>query len=196
MDEPFDLPVIDGYDAWAPLYDDDGNPLTAIEGPAIRALFGPLEGRKALDLGCGTGRHTLPLVAGGATVAALDGSGEMLARARHKLRGYPVEWHRHRLSDPLPFPDSTFDLIVLGLVVEHIADLAALMGEAARVSKAGRPVPALEPAPGPDRERPAGPVHRPAQRRASPHRDHPPDRRRIPRHRRVGGLVARSRREP
>jgi SAM-dependent methyltransferase len=137
MGDASDLPVLEGYDAWAPLYDDDGNPLTAIEGPAIRAWFGPLEGRVALDLGCGTGRHTLPMVAGGATVAALDGSREMLARARHKLRGYPVDWLLHRLPDPLPFPDSTFDLIVLGLIAEHIDDLASVMGEAWRVARPG-----------------------------------------------------------
>jgi SAM-dependent methyltransferase len=137
VDDPSDLPVIEGYDAWAPLYDADGNPLTALEGPVIRGWFGPLEGRVALDLGCGTGRHTLSLVEAGATVDALDGSAEMLDRARRKLQGHPVRWLRHRLPDPLPFPDSTFDLIVFGLVAEHIEDLEGVLREAARVARAG-----------------------------------------------------------
>ena len=137
MTDPEDLPVIAGYDAWAPLYDDDGNPLTAIEGPTFLDWFGPLEGLRALDLGCGTGRHTLALAASGASVDALDGSSEMLARARFKLRGYPIRWARHDLADPLPFDDASFDLILLGLVAEHLEDLSGVLQEAARVAKTG-----------------------------------------------------------
>jgi SAM-dependent methyltransferase len=137
MSDPEDMPVLEGYAAWAPFYDEDGNPLTALEGPAIRAWFGPLRGCRALDLGCGTGRHTLALALAGASVAALDGSAEMLARARSKLRDYPVEWARRDLLSPLPFADSTFDLIVLGLVAEHVEDLASVLKEAARVARPG-----------------------------------------------------------
>ena len=35
-----DLPVREGYARWAPLYDDDGNPLTALEGPTMMGWFG------------------------------------------------------------------------------------------------------------------------------------------------------------
>jgi SAM-dependent methyltransferase len=135
MSDPDDLPVLEGYDAWAPLYDDDGNPLIAIEGPAMFEWFGPLEGCRALDLGCGTGRHTLALASSGAAVTAIDGSSEMLARARFKLRGHSIEWARHHLSTPLPFADSRFDLIVLGLVAEHLEDLSTVLNEAHRVAK-------------------------------------------------------------
>jgi SAM-dependent methyltransferase len=137
MSDPDELPVLEGYDAWAPLYDDDGNPLIAIEGPAMLGWFGVLEGRRALDIGCGTGRHTLALASSGASVAAIDGSMEMMARARFKLRGYPIDWARHHLPDPLPFADSTFDLIVLGLVAEHIQNLSKVLNEAARVARPG-----------------------------------------------------------
>src|SRR5258705_4355384 len=76
-----ELPVREGYAAWASCYDDDGNPLIALEGPAMHRWFGPLSGRRALDLGCGTGRHTAALVAAGAGVAALGVTPAMLARA-------------------------------------------------------------------------------------------------------------------
>jgi SAM-dependent methyltransferase len=135
-----DLPVQAGYAAWAPLYDGDGNPLTAIEGPAVRAWFGPVAGRRAIDIGCGTGRHTGALVeAGAAWIAALDLTPEMLtiARARPELRGRPVDWVRHALPDPLPFPDATFDLAVLGLVAEHVAALVPALAEVARVLAPG-----------------------------------------------------------
>jgi SAM-dependent methyltransferase len=137
MIDPEDLPVLDGYAAWAPFYDADGNPLIAIEEPVMQAWYGLLEGRKVLDLGCGTGRHTLPLAMAGASVVAIDGSDEMLARARHKLRGFPVTWFRHFIPAPLPFEDASFDLIVMGLVAEHVENLGGVLTEAARVARPG-----------------------------------------------------------
>jgi malonyl-CoA O-methyltransferase len=142
METPDELPVQAGYTAWAPLYDDDGNPLTALEGPVVRAWFGPLAGRRALDIGCGTGRHTLALLeAGVLEVVALDLTPEMIAHARRKLTGAGarVHWVRHALPAPLPFRDATFDLVVMGLVAEHVTDLARALREVVRVlTPAGR----------------------------------------------------------
>ena len=138
---PEELPVREGYAAWAPMYDDDGNPLIALEGPAVRAWLGPLHGLRALDVGCGTGRHTLALLEAGASeVAALDLTPEMIARARLKLSPEAtgrVHWVRHALPNPLPYRDGTFDLAVLGLVAEHIVDLDGSLAEVARVLKPG-----------------------------------------------------------
>jgi SAM-dependent methyltransferase len=128
-----ELSARDGYAAWAACYEDDGNPLIPLESPAVAALFGPIAGRRALDLGCGTGRHTLALAQAGAQVTALDQSPEMMAVARRKLQGHPVEWVLHALPAPLPLPDGAFVLVVAGLVAEHVADLPALLKEAARV---------------------------------------------------------------
>src|SRR5262249_9458503 len=121
MELPRELSVREGYAAWAACYDDDGNPLVALEGPVVRAWMEPARGLRARDLGCGTGRHTLALSEAGARVVALDQSPEMLARARRKLRGHNVAWVRHALPAGLPFAAGTFDLAVLGLVAEHVA---------------------------------------------------------------------------
>jgi malonyl-CoA O-methyltransferase len=128
-----------GYAAWAACYDDDGNPLIALEGPAMRAWFGPLEGRIALDLGCGTGRHSLSLAQAGARVIALDQSAEMLRSARQKAEDEQATicWAFHAMPDPLPFAGATFDLVVLGLVAEHVDDLDSALNEVARVLKRG-----------------------------------------------------------
>lgn len=126
-----------GYAAWADQYDSDGNPLIALEGPAMAARYGPVEGRTVLDLGCGTGRHALELVRRGARVVALDGSPEMLAQARAKDSEGTINWVLHELLDPLRFPDSTFDLVVLGLVAEHLERLAPVLTEVARVLRPG-----------------------------------------------------------
>jgi malonyl-CoA O-methyltransferase len=132
-----ELSVRDGYAAWAPFYDDDGNPLLPPEGEAMRALFGPIAGHPVLDLGCGTGRHTLALAQAGARVTALDQSPEMLALARPKVAGYPVEFVLHALPAPLPFPSDSFALVVLGLLIEHIPEPRGLLADVAHVLLAG-----------------------------------------------------------
>lgn len=134
---PEEFSIQAGYAAWAPCYDDDGNPLIALEEPAVRGWFGPLRGARALDLGCGTGRHTWALADAGARVWALDLTLEMIARARAKRDGRDVCWVRHALPHALPFRASTFDVVVLGLVAEHIADLRRLLAESARVLRPG-----------------------------------------------------------
>lgn len=127
-----------GYAAWAPFYDTDGNPLLALEGPAVHARIGALEGRRAIDIGCGTGRHTLALAeARPSALFALDLSPEMMAIARPKLRGRPVHFVRHAFPRPMPFPDATFDLAVLGLVIEHVPALAEAFAELRRILAPG-----------------------------------------------------------
>src|SRR5262245_17901578 len=79
------LPTRDGYDRWAAIYDDEGNPLVALETAHVHALLGDVRGLDVVDLGCGTGRHTLWLANAGARVTAVDFSPEMLRRARAKL---------------------------------------------------------------------------------------------------------------
>jgi len=135
MESVEELSVREGYALWASSYDDDGNPLIALEGPTVEALFESLQGKQALDLGCGTGRHTLALAKAKAHVTALDQSPEMLAKAKVKLGHHSVSWVQHALPTPLPFRDDSFDIVVLGLVTEHIADLDHLFQEIARTLK-------------------------------------------------------------
>lgn len=132
-----DLPVRDGYAFWASCYDEDGNPLLPLEEEAVKGWFGRLEGRRALDLGCGTGRHTAALVEAGASVVALDFCPEMMECARKKLEGHAVAWVHHALPAPLPFADERFDLVVMGLVAEHVPALDVVLADVARVLKPG-----------------------------------------------------------
>jgi malonyl-CoA O-methyltransferase len=132
------LSVRDGYDRWAAIYDDEANPLVALEGPKVRALIGEAVGLTALDLGCGTGRHALWLASIGARVTAVDFSREMLAKARQKPCANQVRFIVHDLHDKaLPFASETFDVVVSGLVLEHLRDLDPFFAEARRVLKPG-----------------------------------------------------------
>jgi malonyl-CoA O-methyltransferase len=130
-------PTRDGYDRWAPIYDHDANPLQALEEPHVRELVGDVRGRSVLDLGCGTGRHSLWLAARGAGVTAVDFSEGMLAEARRKPGADAVRFLAHDLHEPLPFADATFDRVVSGLVLEHLHDLDRFFREAHRVLKPG-----------------------------------------------------------
>jgi malonyl-CoA O-methyltransferase len=127
--------VRNGYDRWAAVYDHDGNPLVALEGPTVRTAVADVRGLDVLDLGCGTGRHALWLAARGATVTAVDFSEGMLGEARRKPGAAAIQFLVHDLHDRLPFPPGRFDLVVSGLVLEHLGDLGAFFGEARRVLK-------------------------------------------------------------
>lgn len=126
-----------GYALWASCYDHDGNPLLPLEEESIASMLGGAQGLRVLDLGCGTGRHTLSLARKGAIVTALDQSPEMMAIARQKAGNLPVTWIEHSLPDPLPLKTGSFERVVLGLVAEHVEDLSGLLSEVSRVLTPG-----------------------------------------------------------
>jgi len=126
-----------GYDRWAAVYDHDANPLPALEEPLVREAAGDVRGLAVLDLGCGTGRHALGLAAAGAVGTAVDFSEGMLQEARRKPGASVVRFLAHDLHEPLPFAAGAFDLVVSGLVLEHLRDLGAFFAEARRVLREG-----------------------------------------------------------
>lgn len=129
--------VQEGYDRWAAVYDHDANPLQGLEEPHLRELVGEVRGRVVLDLGCGTGRHALWLARAGATVTAVDFSAGMLAEAQRKPGAESVTFVVHDLHTRLPLESETFDVVVSGLVLEHLRDLGGFFGEVRRLLKVG-----------------------------------------------------------
>ena len=126
-----------GYDRWAAVYDHDGNALQALEEPLVWQAMGDVRGLTVLDLGCGTGRHAIRLAAAGAEVTGVDFSEKMLAEARRKPASDKIRFLVHDLHQRLPFPDAGFDLVVSGLVLEHLQVLDGFFTEARRVLKPG-----------------------------------------------------------
>ncbi len=131
------VPTSIGYDQWAAIYDRDANPLPALEEPLVEQLLGGVHGLDVLDLGCGTGRHSVRLAAAGARVTALDFSEKMLAQAQAKAGDTGPQFQVHDLSQPLPFPEKSFDRVLCALVVDHIEALDELFGEMHRVCRPG-----------------------------------------------------------
>jgi ubiquinone/menaquinone biosynthesis C-methylase UbiE len=130
-----EVPTAEGYNKWAPIYETNGNPMTALDEMAFMEHFpiNQLPGKKVLDLGCGTGRLTTRLAEKGGNVIGLDGSEGMLNVARSKNSN--ADYVLHDLSKTLPFADQEFDMVTSNLVLEHIENLDFFFSEIARVSK-------------------------------------------------------------
>jgi ubiquinone/menaquinone biosynthesis C-methylase UbiE len=120
----------EGYDRWAPFFDEPGNQLLEIEQPIVREIFDGLPVGVALDAACGTGRHAEYLASLGHTVIGVDTSPEMLALARAKVpNGTFLESDLH----DLPLADDSVDLVVCAIALSHVADLAPALTELVRV---------------------------------------------------------------
>jgi ubiquinone/menaquinone biosynthesis C-methylase UbiE len=120
----------EGYDRWAPFYDEPGNQLLDIEQPIVRSVLDGLPVGVALDAACGTGRHTAYLASLGHTVIGVDTSPEMLARAREKVPD--GEFHEADLYD-VPLADDSVDLVLCAIALVHVADIARALKEFVRV---------------------------------------------------------------
>jgi 2-polyprenyl-6-hydroxyphenyl methylase/3-demethylubiquinone-9 3-methyltransferase len=90
----------------------------------------PLDGRTALDVGCGAGLLAEPLARLGATVTGLDAAPELIAVAREHAAGQGLEID-YRAGE-LEGLEGQFDLVTCMEVIEHVADPAAFVRALAR----------------------------------------------------------------
>lgn len=76
--------------------------------------------RRAVDLGCGVGRHAVCLASLGFEVAALERSesGLAFARAAAQKAGCPVDFQMGLMTD-LPYADGSFDYVLAWNVIYH-----------------------------------------------------------------------------
>lgn len=91
--------------------------------PEVRALSQVMKSRgmrRVLDLGCGTGRHTVYLAREGLDVYALDIAPEALARTAQSLarERLPASLQQADVV-ALPYPDGFFDAVVSVSVLHH-----------------------------------------------------------------------------
>jgi 2-polyprenyl-6-hydroxyphenyl methylase/3-demethylubiquinone-9 3-methyltransferase len=90
----------------------------------------PLEGKSALDVGCGAGLLAEPLARLGAKVTAIDASPELIAVAREHAAAMGLEIdYRAGAVEELK---SRFDLITCMEVIEHVADPATFVAALAK----------------------------------------------------------------
>lgn len=123
------------YERWAPTYDADPNPHTALEYDAVLEAVSPAEGDKLLDAACGTGRYTKAFRAAGAEVVGVDFSNAMLTIARKKVPG--IQFVEADIAKTLPFSDGRFTKINCAQALKHVKNLEPVMAEFARLLRPG-----------------------------------------------------------
>ena len=98
-------------------------------------LLGDVRGKRVLDLGCGTGQAAIALARQGATVIAVDASGDQIevARERAARAEVRIEWHRSDLADLAFLRADSIDIAFSAYAVGEIDDLSRLFRQVHRV---------------------------------------------------------------
>jgi ubiquinone/menaquinone biosynthesis C-methylase UbiE len=145
-----------GWDEYAPFYDwENAQTLGRRDVPFWRRVASSSRGA-VLELGCGTGRVSLPLANDGVELVGIDRSAPMLDRARERItRSRPRVAHPKRIPNPqsriptfvrgdiraLPFRARSFAMVLApyGVLQSLIRprDLTATLASAARVIAPG-----------------------------------------------------------
>jgi len=112
-----------GWDAYAPFYDwENAQTLGRRDVPFWRRIAVAARG-PVLELGCGTGRITVPVARSGVDLVGIDRSAEMLARARDRFERHGAARrignpNSPRIPNPasrrIPSPDSRIPSLVRG----------------------------------------------------------------------------------
>ena len=106
----------------------------------LREILRPLPGERVLEIGPGTGYYALSLaewIAPGGTLDILDIQQEMLDETMQRAESRGLSNITPTCADAqnLPYPDATFDAVLLVTTLGEIPDQAAAMREIARVLK-------------------------------------------------------------
>ncbi|TFE00794.1 class I SAM-dependent methyltransferase [Jeotgalibacillus sp. R-1-5s-1] len=131
----------ESFDQLAKAYDqemDHASPFnTHYERPAMmKELPDDLEGLNVLDAGCSAGWYAEQLVNRGASVTGIDISSKMIKAAKYRLKER-ASFFQHDLSQPLPFEDNSFDVVVSSLTLHYLKDWNDIMSEVERILKPG-----------------------------------------------------------
>ncbi|NTU65248.1 MAG: methyltransferase domain-containing protein, partial [Chloroflexi bacterium] len=123
------------YRLWAPVYDKVMGPFAGKARRRAIELLNLCAGERVLLSGVGTGLDLLHMPAGVKAVG-IDLSPEMLHKAREKANGRDVTL-REMNAQALEYPDGSFDIVILNLILSVAPDGAAAFREAWRVLRPG-----------------------------------------------------------
>jgi cytosine/adenosine deaminase-related metal-dependent hydrolase/ubiquinone/menaquinone biosynthesis C-methylase UbiE len=126
----------DVFDIWAQVYDEQPNPLLALEQRFLSRMLPDVAGLDVVDAGCGTGRWLQLLASHGpASLVGVDTSPEMLQRASAKL-GTRSTLHLGSCA-ALPIQNATADLILASFVLSYLDNVDTFARELHRVARPG-----------------------------------------------------------
>jgi len=124
------------YKIWAPIYDPImGNRLFRRARKRAFSLLGFQAGQKMLLVGVGTGED-LNYIPVEVDIIGIDLSLDMLKKAMKKARSTSIELIPMN-AEELAFPDCSFDVVALSLILSVVENPAKAMSEAVRVLKPG-----------------------------------------------------------
>jgi ubiquinone/menaquinone biosynthesis C-methylase UbiE len=130
--------IADEYDERIPGATENDRRFTETEQTFLMSKINPSD--HVLDMGCGTGRFTIPLAKIAAKVTGLDMSAAMLKIAEEKADRLDlnIDFHEGDMAH-LPFEDHSFDAVVCMLAIMHIPpeNRERVFLEASRVLKPG-----------------------------------------------------------
>ncbi len=139
-------PVTDVPVDWGRRRPAPGAPAVVEYGPDIPTeatlrLLGSVEGRRVLDLGCGTGANAIALARQGAHVIGLDPVPEQLrdARAACEAAGVRVELHQGDLADLAFVRADSVDLVLSTFALGFVSDLGRVLRQVHRVLRQSSP---------------------------------------------------------
>lgn len=97
-----------------------------------------LAGANVLDVGCGDAGVLIALAEAGATAVGVEPWARSVERGRIRAEEHGVEVAlQEAVAESLPFPDATFDLVILDNVLEHVEDRERSLSEIHRVLAPG-----------------------------------------------------------
>jgi cyclopropane fatty-acyl-phospholipid synthase-like methyltransferase len=129
--------------AWDKIFKQQGRVFTEPHEamPGIVRLLKKAQAQTLLDLGCGSGRHTVYLARQGFSVYGLDNAPQGIALTRQWLadEGLQADLQLHSMADSLPYADAFFDGVVSVQVIHHatLATIRGIVHEIFRVLKKG-----------------------------------------------------------
>jgi ubiquinone/menaquinone biosynthesis C-methylase UbiE len=97
-----------------------------------------VEGASVLDVGCGDAGALIAFAEKGAKCAGIECFDTSLERGKLRAADHGVEVDLKKgVAESIPFPDSSFDLVMLDNVLEHVTDRPGTLREVRRVLKPG-----------------------------------------------------------
>lgn len=123
-----------GWESVAERYHRHWGSITQQSAKALLDATGVSEGARVLDVATGAGYVAAAAAGRGAQVTGLDFSAQQVALA---TRTYPDVDFIEGSAEELPFPDATFNAVVMGFGMLHMPDAQAVVNEAFRVLKPG-----------------------------------------------------------
>lgn len=95
------------------------------------------QGKRVLDLGCGSGYGAARIAGVASAVTGVDVAADAVAFAKARYAAPNLDYRLVMADAALPFEDASFDVVLSFQVIEHVVDEAGYLREARRVLRPG-----------------------------------------------------------